>query len=81
MRFAHYVVMGMEKYRTQFAEHSELGAKLRGEPEVSRQYTLAALDMVDRGEVECDRFVSGMPDLKRVHSLAVQLHMRDYLQH
>jgi hypothetical protein len=73
--------MGLENYKTQFAEHSELGAKLRKQLTVPRQYTLAALDMIDRGEVACDRFISGMPDLKRVHSLAVQLYTRDYIQH
>ncbi len=73
--------MSMEDYKTQFAEHSELGAKVRKQLLVPRKYTLAALDMIDRGEVPCDRFVSGMPDLKRVHSLAVQLFTRDYLQH
>lgn len=73
--------MSMENYKTQFAEHSELGAKLHKQLTVPRQYTLAALDMIDRGEVQCDRFVSGMPDLKRVHALAVQLFTRDFLQH
>lgn len=67
-----------------YADFVELGLKARdasltaqGKPSdvvaISREFIVQAVSMIERGEVEAERFISGAPDPQIVYALALKL--------
>ena len=51
----------------------EKSAKARGDKEVGREFIVAAICKIERGEIDVAKYPFGAPSLKDVYNLAVKL--------
>lgn len=57
----------------EFIELVEGAAKARGEASIPREYIVDALEIIERKEADAERYPGGVPSMKDVFDLAVQL--------